>query len=108
MTNDRNWREAPGPWGAGANLYPAYLRYMEQARRAFLELLPNEACRAFLRQAHRPLGGEEFGACAARLAAEGGQGLERLEEALAAGFAAQPTDAERRLCAPYLGLTGTS
>jgi hypothetical protein len=109
MVNDRSDWGAFRPLGAGAGLYPAYLRYAEQARRALLELLPNDACRAYFRQALRPLSGEQFHACRDRLAAEGDwRALARLEETLAEGFVAQPTARERALCSPYLGLTGTS
>jgi hypothetical protein len=107
MVNDRGDREAVRPCAAG--LYPAYLRYLEEARRALLELLPDDACRAYFRQALRPLSGEQFRACRDRLAAEGdGRGLARLERALAEGFVAQPTPRERALCAPSLGLTAPS
>jgi hypothetical protein len=109
MANDRSGWVGAGPWGAGADLYPAYLRYVEQARRALLELLPDDACRADFRQALRPLSAEQFQACRECLAAAGGdQALARLERTLAEGFVAEPTPAERALCAPYLGLTGTS
>jgi hypothetical protein len=107
MSHDRRDVAAVRPPGRG--LYPAYLRYLEDARRALLELLPDDACRRDFRQALRPLSAEQFQACRERLAAvDDGQALARLERTLAEGFRGEPTPAERALCSPYLGLTGQS
>jgi hypothetical protein len=108
MARDQYEGDGPRLSGPGADLYPAYLRYMEQAGRALFDLLPTDACRAFFLRVHRPLSAELFYACRDRLAAAGGGRLARLEETLAQGFAPEPTPRDRELSSPYLGLTRPS
>jgi hypothetical protein len=73
--------------------YAKYLRFMEDARRAILPLMPSSHSRQFFLAVHRPLSVDQFRQCLAALDKEP-QRLARVEQLLHKGFVNQSTAAE--------------